>query len=58
MDPDANLTEQRRLVARLLNQEPPHLADYLRLAELVDALDEWLQKGGALPREWARHCHR
>ncbi len=30
------------------------LADAERLAELVVALDEWLQKGGALPEPWDR----
>lgn len=62
MDPNANLAEQRRLVARIIaatddidrisETEIAHDAD--RLAALVDALDEWICKGGFLPHAWRR----
>ena len=51
MDPNVNLSEQRRIVAR-------HAAgtatadDYARLADLVEALDVWLMRGGFLPSDW------
>lgn len=50
MDPNANLAEQRRIVARILDGDDS--ADWSRLAELVQALDEWLTAGGFLPGEW------
>ena len=50
MDPIANLIEQRDLAARLLDSNYPHdAAVAIRLAELVQALDEWRRKGGADP---------
>jgi hypothetical protein len=60
MDPDANLAEQRKIVARLLddNQRKDDYGraqDANRLAELVQALDEWLTRGGFLPPSWGKH---
>jgi hypothetical protein len=56
MDPDANLKEQLEIVARVNGNrdqgEPPDLDDVQRLAELVEALNEWLLKGGFLPTPW------
>lgn len=66
MDPNANLREQREIVARVLARTLPDGADYIqrarhnrqqaddteRLAQLVEALDEWLTKGGFLPADW------
>lgn len=56
MDPNANLTEQREIVARMLDetQESPDgfANDALRLAELIQALDEWISNGGFLPIQW------
>lgn len=54
MDPNANLAEQRRLTARILNNESDASQDALRLAELAEALDEWITKGGFLPDAWVR----
>lgn len=53
MDPNANLAEQRRIVANMVDG---HITDEdaLRLAELVIALDEWISKGGFLPSAWVR----
>ncbi len=50
MDPNANLEEQRRLFAQLDNGIDFDALS--RLAELAQALDEWLSKGGFLPRPW------
>lgn len=60
MDPDANLKETRRLTERLLaafdRGETPDKYDADRLCELVTALDQWIMKGGLLPRDW--QCKR
>ena len=58
MDPNANLEELRELIA--LNANRPDGARDLRpdevdrLCELVEALDDWLSKGGFLPSAWER----
>lgn len=57
MDPNANLKEQRRIVKRLqddtLNADDRlHYAE--RLADLVEALDNWLSNGGFPPTDWGR----
>src|SRR4051812_28104654 len=55
MDPKANLEEQRRFAAELLNDDydqenpPDFMSSALRLAELVQALDEWRRGGGFDP---------
>jgi hypothetical protein len=64
MDPNANLAELRRLVARFMqawdeaDEETGAVTidtdDALRMAELVEALDGWLSKGGFLPAAWSR----
>lgn len=51
MDPDANLAEIRRLVARMTDG-PMFEHDAARLVVLVAALDEWLTRGGFLPQAW------
>jgi hypothetical protein len=62
MDPDANLREQRQVAARILaaldaadpdtGEWRPDPDDAHRLAELSEALDSWLRRGGAPPSEW------
>jgi len=65
MDPNANLREQRELVEQintLLNaahgkrltgtQEQDIILHSARLAELVEALDQWIAGGGFLPDSW------
>ena len=57
MDPDANLAEQAKLARRILAADDA--GDYAdhdasRLAELVEALDEWIRRGGFLPQAWKR----
>lgn len=62
MDPDENLKEMRMLVMgiikanRLENEIDPD--DAARLAELVDALDRWITKGGFMPAHWQRYSPR
>ena len=57
MDPDANLSSIRILSESILEKcdsdtvIPPD--DAIRLAELVQALDDWICKGGFLPHNWA-----
>jgi len=60
MDPNANLEEQRELVATINKERDDGASDpdeliqaALRLTELVEALDAWISGGGFLPREWA-----
>jgi hypothetical protein len=62
MDPNANLDEQRRIIARLQRgwtfhtehgvAVPDAMDDLTRLADLVEALDDWLSAGGVLPQAW------
>jgi hypothetical protein len=57
MDPDANLAELRRIATRVLaapSIEEIDCADAERIADLVDALDGWLSRGGFLPDAWKR----
>lgn len=53
MDPNECLKEILRLANQLLmthQDDPPDEAS--ELAEKVEALDEWLRKGGFLPQRW------
>ncbi len=58
MDPDANLAEQLRIVQQMTDNENQNLRtdDVLtgRLADLVESLNDWIVKGGALPKAWQR----
>lgn len=54
MDPNANLEELRGLYRTILDNGQDTFDDATRLAELVEALDGWLSKGGFLPSEWAK----
>lgn len=56
MDPNANLKEQRRIIARFFEEGSEYIdtGDALRLAELAQALDEWISKGGFLPEAWRK----
>jgi hypothetical protein len=56
MDPNANLNEQRSIIAAMLDEDSESIdtGDAVRLAELVQALDAWIVKGGALPGDWKR----
>jgi hypothetical protein len=52
MDPNSNLTEQRRIAKAILANPEPHSHGAVRLAELVEALDGWIGRGGFLPASW------
>lgn len=61
MDPTANLEEALEIASSLVEEdvdsqsasETAGTAEQgIRLAELVLALDEWVRKGGFLPRPW------
>lgn len=65
MDPNANLKETLALAREVLadadaddgcedDHEHAIVVNAPRLAELVVALDEWLCKGGFLPKTWSR----
>lgn len=51
MDPDANLAEIRRLIKKGADLSDDQLE---RLVVLIRALDEWISKGGFLPKAWQR----
>ncbi len=53
MDPTANLREQLEL-AEAINNGTADEGDAERLAELVEALDAWMKRGGFAPTQWAR----
>lgn len=61
MDPDRTLEALRAAAARYQAGEDAgasahDLEDCAHdMAELATALDEWLAKGGFLPKAWARH---
>jgi hypothetical protein len=54
MDPTANLREQLEIVRAMLDLESEHVdtSQAVRLAELVEALNGWLSRGGFLPLQW------
>jgi len=54
MDPNSNLKEQLEITERMLDPDSEYVdsGDALRLAELVEALNEWIRKGGFLPKKW------
>lgn len=62
MDPNTSLAELRRRAARLIDElsngdAPDEKSEYIyseayELAELVEALDQWLSRGGFLPEGW------
>ena len=58
MDPNANLRELRELTAQFLKdwdeERTPDTLDVYRMAELVEALDEWITRGGFLPSDWRK----
>lgn len=58
MDPDANLARVRELTRRLSDPQLPAERERAtdELVEHVEALDEWLSKGGFLPQAWAENC--
>ena len=55
MDPNANLAEMREITRDILaDYQEGTIDDAARLAELIEAMDEWLSEGGFLPGDWSR----
>jgi hypothetical protein len=54
MDPTANLREQLEIARAMLAKDSEHIdtGDAVRLAELVEALNQWIANGGFLPVQW------
>lgn len=52
MDPDAALEEVRRIVARADAEGTDIVEDYNRLIDLIDGLDQWISRGGFMPKVW------
>ena len=60
MDPNENLKQQLELAGAILHlyhQDSGYDAteDAVRLAELVQALNDWIQRGGYIPFGWRNH---
>lgn len=63
MDADETLSNIRALLAKVQDAansmcQPSHtqfVDDASTLAECIDGLDQWLQKGGALPAAWLKN---
>jgi len=55
MDPNATLAELRKYAAAGIPADTRRvqLQALDRMCELVQALDEWLTKGGFLPTDWS-----
>jgi hypothetical protein len=59
MDPNSNLKAQREVIARLIADEYEGTGytvehDGRHLADLAEALDGWISKGGFLPYAWRK----
>jgi hypothetical protein len=52
MDPTANLNEIRTLCEKSWKNDGLDKYERVRLVELIEALDEWICKGGFLPAPW------
>lgn len=52
MDPNKTLKDLREIVS-LYNEGDADHWEIERAVELVEALDEWLSKGGFLPEAWS-----
>jgi hypothetical protein len=60
MDPNETLRRLRELLSTRQNldlDDPDNDQELIRvgddIAELVEALDDWITKGGFLPKDWA-----
>lgn len=58
MDQDIALAAIRDIVEGPQPQTgDDHTDPYCRLIELVAGLDQWISRGGALPRAWQHHSY-
>ncbi len=53
MDPNETLDRIRDITTNMMAGEASD-ADVDLLPELVEALDQWITRGGFLPRDWQR----
>lgn len=63
MDPTETVKRMKELAARILNHTSMTKGNGLQcdaeeLAELTEALDEWLVKYGSIPEQWAHQERR
>ena len=56
MDPNAALAEIREIISGYDPDSDEH-DEAGRLVDLVEGLDDWLSKGGALPEAWRHERH-
>lgn len=54
MDPDVALKQIREILAEEFYNQDDYEFYMTRLGTLVHGLDEWLSKGGFLPKDWRR----
>lgn len=53
MDPNATLKQMLYLAAVIQDTSDPDPADAAELGALVQAMNDWLARGGFLPAAWA-----
>lgn len=55
MDPNKTLETIRKLITKLANEDEVWtVEDTEEFSYLVEGLDEWLSRGGFLPKAWER----
>ncbi len=57
MDPNANLREQLAIAKAILADPDLHSHAAVRLAELAEAMNEWIRRGGFVPAAWGADRH-
>lgn len=55
MDPDVALARLREAATAILAEPARHSAEAVTLAERVEAMDDWLRRGGFRPADWQRN---
>ena len=53
MDPEAALEEIRAIVERADDEDTDVVEDHNRLVDLIAGLDQWMSRGGFMPKAWA-----
>ncbi len=54
MDPDAALKEARDMAAYILSEKGAEIYTAIHMAEAFQTLDDWISKGGFLPKDWQK----
>ncbi len=55
MDPEAALEEIRAIVERADDEDTDVVEDHNRLVDLIAGLDQWMSRGGFIPKSWNRY---